>query len=195
MKPLLVSALLLALLLIAALWWLGGSEDRVSRPPQDDAAAIGPEPAQAPADATPGPDAATSSIGQSFRERLRSFVAEAAGLPRPEREAAAETLRRETLAREADGSLLAAESAYIQLALLHATVTDEALLRRQSQALLARYRTASEQGWEAYRSREKPRHDAYRAAEAELIRRARQDGLSDDELRTRLQALRAQYYQ
>lgn len=186
---------IVALLLMAALvggWWLIRGKESGGPP--------GPVPESAEPPAAPAPDAplpapaAESPAEPAFRERLRTFVTSAAALSADERARQAEALRNETLAREAEGALLPAESAYIQLALLRAALTDEAQWRRQSEALLARYRSASEQGWEEYRRRTEPRHQAYREAEAELIRRARAEGVSDEALRERLQALREAHY-
>lgn len=184
----------LALAVLAGIWWLTRSGPPPEAPPPEaDAVAEPAKPAPAEPPSPPGP--AASPAEPAFQERLRAFVAGAAGLPEAERAAQAESLRREALAREAEGTLLPAESAYIQLALLRAVIGDEAEWRRRSEALLARYRAASEQGWADYRRRIAPQHEAYRAAEAELIRRAREQGLSDEALRERLQALREEHYQ
>ena len=66
------------------------------------------------------------------------------------------------------GDLLPAESAYLQLSLLRVTVTDPLELQRRSQALLEEYQARSDAGWQAHRERPDVRHQAYRAAEAEL---------------------------
>lgn len=186
---------MLVLVLLGGVWWLAATDEPAPAPGTDGgegAAAVLRSPA-APATA-PARDGTAASGGEpSFRQRLRTFVAEAPELTEAQRHAEADALRRDTLAREAEGALLPAESAYIQLALLRATITDEAQLRRRSEALLERYETASAQGWADYRNRTAPRHDAYREAESELIRRAREENVSDDELRERLQALREQY--
>jgi hypothetical protein len=195
MRALIVAALVLAVL--GGAWWVARSQDPEvpSRTADDQQAPVRPS-AETPVEpSAPAPATLPQTHEEPFRERLRTFVAGASGLSEAEREAAAEMLRRDTLAREADGSLLPAESAYIQLALLRATIADEALLGRRSQALLERYATASEAGWEDYRRRSDPRHAAYREAEAELILRAQEDNVSGDELRERLQALREQHYE
>jgi hypothetical protein len=105
-------------------------------------------------------------------------------------------LRDDILAREGRGDLLPAESAYLQLALLRATLTDPKTLQERSQALLEAYQSSSDDGWQAYRNQPDARHRAYRVAEAALVREAAQgpDQLPPDELRRRLQALREQYY-
>jgi hypothetical protein len=193
MRALIAAALVLAVL--SGAWWLARSQDPEVPPRTADARQAPDRPsAEAPVE-PPAPATLPQTLVEPFRERLRTFVAGASGLSEAERVAEAEALRRDTLAREADGSLLPAESAYIQLALLRATLADEALLGRRSQALLERYETASEEGWEDYRRRSDPRHEAYREAEAELIRRAQVDNVSGDELRERLQALREQHYE
>lgn len=190
---LIVAALIFVML--GGAWWLMRSQDPEAPPATADGQpAADRRSVEAPVE-PPEHGTVPQANEQPFRERLRTFLAGASELSEAERKAEAAALRRHTLAREADGSLLPAESAYIQLALLRATLTDEALLRRRSQALLEQYETASEQGWEDHRRRSDPRHDAYREAEAELIRRAREEDVSGDELRERLQALREQYYE
>lgn len=194
MRSLIVPVLVLALLIGAG--WLAWRETAPPPAPADDGETAIPTPTrQAPSGPSVDPGTVSSAHAPSFRQRLRSFVERASELSEAERNAAADALRHDTLAREADGSLLAAESAYIQLALLRVTVADDEELRRRSQALLERYQAASERRWQAYRSRDDPLHEAYREAEADLIRRAREDGLSNDDLRERLQALREQYYE
>ena len=193
MRALRLTALLLGVL--AGAWWLARSQDPdVPAATVGDPAAADRRSVEAPAP-LPEPATAPQPDEQAFRERLRTFLAGAAGLVESDRNAQAEALRQDTLAREADGALLPAESAYIQLALLRATIADEDQRRRRSETLLQRYETASEQGWEEYRRRSDPRHEAYREAEAELIRRAREDDVAGDELRERLQALREQHYE
>lgn len=192
MRRLIATALVLVALV--GIWWLTRNGLSPEAPPPEGDVQV-ERTAPAPAEPPSPPPPAESPAEPAFRERLRTFVAGAAMLSEAERAAQAESLRRETLAREAQGTLLPAESAYIQLALLRATISDEAEWRRRSEALLERYQAASEQGWEEYRRRIAPQHEAYRAAEAELIRRARERGISDDELRERLQALREEHYQ
>lgn len=186
------------------LWWLGDGDPA----PERDAAALQPPGASAPeepAGPLPGPVSAPESAADvdaldaaaDYRRRVRGFLDAAGGLAGPERIARAETLAAETRRREQAGTLLPAESAYLQLALLRASVTDPAALRERSEALLARYRARSEAGWEEFRADVDPRHQAYRAAERELVLRAAgddPDALSAAELRARLQALREQYY-
>jgi hypothetical protein len=191
MRMLIVAALVAVV--VGGAWWLTRSQDpKVSPPTAGDQPTADQRSSDAPL-AAPAP-AVVARDEQPFREQLRTFLAGASELSEADRDARAEALRRDTLDREADGSLLPAESAYIQLALLRATTTDGAQLRRRSQALLERYETASEQGWEDYRHRSDPRHEAYREAEAELIRRAREQNVGGDELRERLQALREQHW-
>lgn len=134
---------------------------------------------------------------EAFRDRMRAFVETGDAMPAAERQSRADTLRADILARERSGDLLPGESAYLQLALLRTTISDEARLQAASQALLDEYQARSDAGWQAYREQPDIRHQAYRAAEAELVRRAAADGdepLSQDELRRRLQSLREQYY-
>jgi hypothetical protein len=191
MRALIVAALVAAV--VGGAWWLARSQDPKASPTTaGDQRTADQRSSDAPV-APPVP-AAVAQDEQPFREQLRTFLAGASGLSEAERHAQTEALRHDALDREADGSLLPAESAYIQLALLRATITDEALLRRRSQALLEQYETASEQGWEDYRRRSDPRHEAYREAEAELIRRAREENVGGEELRERLQALREQHW-
>jgi hypothetical protein len=194
MRMLIITAALM--LLIGGTVWLTWSEGPELPPAAVDAegAAAGQQPRTDAGAGQPDDRPSESFTGQSFRQQLRAFVETAAGLPEAQRNAQAEALHRETLAREADGSLLPAESAYLQLALLKVSVTDEGELRRRSRALLDSYAAASESGWERYRQQTDSRHEAYRQAEAELIRRAQQRGDSAEDLRAQLQALREQHY-
>lgn len=140
------------------------------------------------------PESAPASSAGAFRDRVRSFLAAAPELDAEEREARAAELEAAVLGREAAGDLLPAESAYLQLALMRATVLEEDLLTSRSAALLERYREASQAGWQAYRNDIDPRHAQYRAAEARLVEAAGAEGLSTEALRARLQELREEIY-
>lgn len=145
--------------------------------------------------AAPGGDEVRG--GEEFRDRLRSFLDEAGRLERGRREDRAAALRRELLEREARGWLLPGESAYLQLALLRVIIEDDVRLQERSHALLNEYQVKAEAGWDEYRAKPDVRHEAYRAAEAELVRRATEaggNGLTQEQLRQHLQELREQYY-
>lgn len=187
---------ILIVALLAGAVWLAVSWQPAAPNAQDDSGISDtiPSTPSDPAQPPPPAEPLAPPSEEDFGQRLRSFLADADSLPESGRLARADVLRRDALAREAAGKLLPAESAYVQLALLRATVQDPDALHHESRELLERYQAASEQGWEAYRQRTDPRHQAYRQAEAELMERARAENMPPDELRERLQALRESYY-
>ncbi|MEQ8860986.1 MAG: hypothetical protein RIC56_20250 [Pseudomonadales bacterium] len=199
---LLLSALGLAT--VASVVWLLLHAEHIDvvRTESAPAAARQPAAVETPAESSSTPQTPASAgdahsggpVPQPFREQLRRFLADSENLEPGERARRAAALERVVLAREAAGDLVPAESAYLQLSLLRASVTDEEDLSRRSAALIERYREASEAGWRAYREQSDPRHEAYRAAEADLVRAARAGDLPEAELRAQLQALRERYY-
>jgi len=199
-----------ALGVMAALltWWSSGNRDRdppLAAAPVQPAGVETTQPADADlggaakqADSLEsGPRSPQVPEPDTLGDRVRRFLAGADALDEAARQARVAALQAEGLRRERGGGLLPGESAYLQLALLRVAITDPEELERQSQALLEAYQARSEAGWQAYREAPDPRHEAYRRAEAELVRQARAggpDALSEDELRVRLRELRAQYY-
>lgn len=185
-----VLAIVIGVVAAGVLWWRSLPPESVPAPGARAVPAA--EGGQADAAGSAGPVLEP----EEFRDQVRAFVREAPALPGEARAARADALRADILERERAGHLLPAQSAYLQLALIRATGEDDDDIRRRSQAVLEEYRGRSEAGWQAHRSEPDPRHQAYRAAEAELVRRASAAGedLSQAELRERLKALREDYY-
>ncbi len=183
-------------LLALSLLWVLRDRQHSQPTPQD-------VPAAAKAAPAPLADKSDSAVAQPppevseqrpLKQRVRELVSNAETQSPGELEAAVNRLSQDILAREAQGDLLPGESAYLQLTLLEALPLSADERKQRAAALLESYEAASQQGWDQFNARQDETLNAYRQAEAELVRAAREQGMSAQALREQLQALRVQHF-
>lgn len=139
---------------------------------------------------------------EQFRDDAKRYFRDAAALSSAERRRQAQALERDVDAYERAGELSAGETMLLRVALIQATVPDQAEQMRQVEALATRYRAIADQRnaqWLA-QQRSDPRFQSYKQREAEVVAEVAElsqipGGLTRDEyLRQRLQAERERAY-
>lgn len=139
---------------------------------------------------------------QGFRDGAKRFFRDAAALSAAERARQAQAVERGIDDYERAGELSAGETMLLRVALIQATVPDQAEQMRQVEALAAQYRAQAERRNAQYlaQQRNDPRFRSYKQREAAVVAevldlREIPGGLSRDEyLRQRLQAERERAY-
>ncbi|UHQ24811.1 hypothetical protein LVB77_09100 [Lysobacter sp. 5GHs7-4] len=139
---------------------------------------------------------------EQFRGEAKRYFRDAASLGQAERLRQAQALQRDVDAYERAGELSAGETMLLRVALIQATVPDQAEQMRQVEALAERYRAVADQRnaqWLA-QQRNDPRFQSYKQREAEVVAQVMAmtripGGLTRDEyLRQRLQDERESAY-
>lgn len=139
---------------------------------------------------------------RDFRDDAKRFFRDAASLNAVERARQAQAVEQGIDNYERAGELSAGETMLLRVALIQATVPDQAEQMRQVDALAAQYRAQAERRNAQYlaQQRDDPRFQSYKQREAAVVAevmglREIPGGLSRDEyLRQRLQAERERAY-
>ena len=191
----------LAVAALAAAVLVARSRDaHASVVPTQDARASSVEARQAALLATP--QARAYRDREQFRGETKRYFRDAAALSEVDRLRQAQALERDVDAYERAGELSAGETMLLRVALIQATVPDQAEQMRQIEALATRYRAVAEQRnaqWIAQQQND-PRFQSYKQREATVVAevaamRQIPGGLTRDEyLRQRLQDERERAY-
>ncbi|WP_082607340.1 hypothetical protein [Lysobacter sp. Root983] len=139
---------------------------------------------------------------QHFRDQAQRYFRDAAALSAAERTRQAQALEQDVDAYERAGELSAGETMLLRVALIQATVPDQAEQMRQVEAMATRYRAIADQRnaqWLA-QQRQDQRFQSYKQREAQVVAEVAAlikipGGLTRDEyLRQRLQTERERAY-
>ncbi|KQZ55980.1 MULTISPECIES: hypothetical protein [unclassified Lysobacter] len=190
----------LAIVALAAAALVGRSRESRASVPAGGAQASAAEATQAALIRTP--QARAYRDRQGFRDDAKRFFRDAAALSAAERTRQAQRVERGIDGYERAGELSAGETMLLRVALIQATVPDQAEQMRQVEALATQYRELAERRNAQYlaQQRNDPRFQSYKQREAAVVAevmalRQIPGGLTRDEyLRQRLQAERERAY-
>ncbi|KRA73089.1 hypothetical protein ASD78_16000 [Lysobacter sp. Root667] len=190
----------LAIVALAAAALVGRSRESRASVPAGGAQASAAEATQAALIRTP--QARAYRDRQGFRDDAKRFFRDAAALSAAERTRQAQRVERGIDGYERAGELSAGETMLLRVALIQATVPDQAEQMRQVEALATQYRELAERRNAQYlaQQRNDPRFQSYKQREAVVVAevmalRQIPGGLTRDEyLRQRLQAERERAY-